>query len=214
MINLSNQDILKFFLLYWSIGFSYRIFGVELSKIIIFYSFFFTFFMWEYDWSTNNIPEYALNLCGQKSLSYYERSIECQIDIKNITEPNILHAVANSASDVFLQIIIFFISIKYIPNAFNKNISYVEQMKFLIMCVCLGVSQNSLLDAINFFPKQCCYNHPYNICPIPYSLIGCQICDNNSTICLQTNWNWIITPIFVYYICRFYLNVNNFFNYK
>ena len=56
----------------------------------------------------NNILEYALDYCGEQSLSYYERSIECKIDIKNITQPNIIHAFANSAGDVFLQIIIFF----------------------------------------------------------------------------------------------------------
>lgn len=204
-INLSNQDIFKFILFYWSIIFSYQKFGYFLTKIFIFYTFIFTFLMWEMSWSIN--PNFCIYWCNnsEKSLSYYERAISCKIDTKNITKPNILHAISNSASDVFLMIIIFFISIKYIPYAFTKNVSYIEQLKFLLMCVILGISQNSLLDAINFFPKQCCYDHINNICPMPYSLIGCQNCDNNATICLSTNINWIITPIFIYYVSRFYL---------
>jgi len=146
-------------------------------------------------------------------MNYKTRELKCNTDINNITSPDILHAISNSFSDIFLMVFIFYIGISASPRAFNYPLIFLDAIKFIIIISICGVSQNMLLDSFdNFFPKFCCGPNKNEWCPISWSpLAPCQYCPNIDgkliTICYATEILWLITPNIMYFIIYLHINI-------
>lgn len=215
-IIISFQDVFKLYLGFFSILISKNILKVnnKINYLIIIYTFFISLFGWELWWTKayNFVP-----LCYNKiAFNYTKRAIECNIPTNHITNPEILHALSNTFSDIFLIIIIFHIGLYAVPNALQKNISIKNKIKYMCIISILGVSQNMLLDSrINFFPKYCCGYNNNKWCPISWSpLAPCQYCpyinNNLVTICYNTEILWFLVPNIIYLLSIYTNKIINF----
>ena len=200
---LSTKDFIKILLgLYSIINKNVIIYDKRLSTLIIIYSFLISFLGWEWWWSIapSNIP-----LCFKDAaMDYKTRAQICNIPENNTTYPQILHAISNSLSDVFIMMIIYFIGLKSSPNAFTIPLNKKNSIKFLFVSGICGLAQNLLLDSMfNTFPKYCCGKSGKEICPLSWApLAPCQYCPNENKdvipICWRTEFSWIITPLMTY----------------
>ena len=168
-IVLSTKDYIKIMLgLYGIINKNVIIYNKRIATLIILYSFLISFVGWEWWWSIapSNIP-----LCFEHAaMDYKSRAHICNIPENNITNPQIMHAIANSLSDVFIMLVISFIGLKASPNAFVRPLNKISSIKFLFVSGICGLAQNLLLDSMfNFFPKYCCGKSGKEICPLSWA---------------------------------------------